>query len=193
MEVIAAYLHKWRCLDSLSNSLLRRLASAAYLEDLDDGVTRNNLHHSIFGYRYLTLFTCRINSLPTRRPRDQLVFHPQRRSRHDHIQRQQQRRQLPPREFEILVRCPDVFEIQPAATQISVLFFCCPSGGRIGSPLASLNIRHPPLCVNGSSRAPVCLSSTILRLDCLSHAENLNARNIRRRSLLNKSAPPPFE
>jgi hypothetical protein len=33
-------LHKWRCLDSLSNSLLRRLASAAYLEDLDDGVTR---------------------------------------------------------------------------------------------------------------------------------------------------------
>lgn len=41
VEVIAAYLHKWRCLDSLSNSLLRRLASAAYLEDLDDGVTRN--------------------------------------------------------------------------------------------------------------------------------------------------------
>ncbi|XP_046437750.1 rap guanine nucleotide exchange factor 4-like isoform X7 [Daphnia pulex] len=39
VEVIAAYLHKWRCLDSLSNSLLRRLASAAYLEDLDDGVT----------------------------------------------------------------------------------------------------------------------------------------------------------
>lgn len=41
VEVIAAYLHKWRCLDSLSNSLLRRLASVAYLEDLDDGVTRN--------------------------------------------------------------------------------------------------------------------------------------------------------
>lgn len=40
MEVIAAYLNKWRCLDSLSNSLLRRLASVAYLEDLDDGVTR---------------------------------------------------------------------------------------------------------------------------------------------------------
>ncbi|XP_045027027.1 rap guanine nucleotide exchange factor 4 isoform X3 [Daphnia magna] len=39
VEVIAAYLHKWRCLDSLSNSLLRRLASVAYLEDLDDGVT----------------------------------------------------------------------------------------------------------------------------------------------------------
>ena len=109
MEVIAAYLHKWRCLDSLSNSLLRRLASAAYLEDLDDGVTRNNLHHSIFGYRYLTLFTCRINSLPTRRPRDQLVFHPQRRSRHDHIQRrQQQGRQLPPREFDI--PCPGSFD-----------------------------------------------------------------------------------
>ena len=108
VEVIAAYLHKWRCLDSLSNSLLRRLASAAYLEDLDDGVTRNNLH-SIFDYRYLTLFTCRINSLPTRRPRDQLVFHPQRRSRHDHIQRrQQQGRQLPPREFDI--PCPGSFD-----------------------------------------------------------------------------------
>lgn len=35
-------MNKWRCLDSLSNSLLRRLASSAYLEDLDDGVTRNH-------------------------------------------------------------------------------------------------------------------------------------------------------
>ena len=41
VEVILNFLRQWRCLDSFSNAFLRRLASAAYLEDLDDGVTRN--------------------------------------------------------------------------------------------------------------------------------------------------------
>lgn len=91
VEVIAAYLHKWRCLDSLSNSLLRRLASVAYLEDLDDGVTRNIakfptnlvLTNLFFFQCFSWILVC--NSVPTRRPRDQLVFHSQRRNRHGHL------------------------------------------------------------------------------------------------------------
>lgn len=51
VEAIARYLQKWRCMDSFSNALLRRLASIAYLEDLDDGVTRNHnpTKLSVFG------------------------------------------------------------------------------------------------------------------------------------------------
>ena len=48
VDAIAHYLDKWRCLDSLSENALRRLASTAYLEDFDDGVTRKSFRQTLF-------------------------------------------------------------------------------------------------------------------------------------------------
>ena len=114
----------------------------------------------------MTLFTCRFDSLPTRRPRDQLLFHPQRRSRHDHIQRQQQRRQLPPREFYI---CPShSFPLlgrlclrpvwNPTGRDTNFcLFFLLPVGreNRVATRFFELDIR---LCVSTgrAGRPSVC-------------------------------------